>query len=249
VRAWASRSAWSGLLACCLWADQRFHSMDKIYCVGVRPPRDTPLRGTGEGVEMRLVTCVDVQAGSPAEPASVTPVDSASSTARLEGALTAASTGMPASGLLDQLEGGPARHLEHGVRERQPPFTQGPANYLVHRVVPAHVLPEAQQLRTAVVVNPEQSGSVHSPGHLEDACASRSQSGREASVSTGTVSRSAAGLKCEDLGRIQWSPCRRSRTSWTCRCAARCPAGTSGRSWASTTLNVWTRFRPRRRRT
>ncbi len=73
------------------------------------------------------------------------------------------------------------------------------------------------------------------------AWASRSRSGSDASVATGTVSGSAAGLKCEDLCTASMESVPQMPHELEVK-TFRPVSGrtTSGRSWASTTLNVWT---------
>ena len=65
--------------------------------------------------------------------------------------------------LLHELERRPARHLQDGPPQRQPALAQRPAHDLVHGVVPAHVLAQAQQLAGGG----EQSRRVH-PARLAE---------------------------------------------------------------------------------
>ena len=58
--------------------------------------------------------------------------------------------------LLHELEREPAADAQHGIRERQAPSAERPANDLVHRVVPADVLAEAEERPLGV----EQAGRV-----------------------------------------------------------------------------------------
>ena len=124
------------------------------------------------------------------------PLASASSTARLEGALTAASTGMPARAAFwtSSKEARPETWRTVPA-QRQQPFAQGPAHHLVHGVVPAHVLAQAQQLSAAVVVNPEEPGSVHTAGVVEDRlCLAEPVRQRGQRLRPGPSRGSAAGL-------------------------------------------------------
>ena len=77
----------------------------------------------------------------------VWPKRSAADTARLDGADTAHSTGIPAiAGLLHQLEREPARHEEHLRLERQRAVEQRVTDQLVERVVPTDVFARGNEL-------------------------------------------------------------------------------------------------------
>ena len=108
------------------------------------------------------------------------PLASASSTARLEGALTAASTGMPARAAFwtSSKEARPET-CSTVPGQRQQPFAQRPAHHFVHGVVPAHVLAQAQQLAPPSVPIRKSPAAWTPPVASKTACASRSRSGRD----------------------------------------------------------------------
>ena len=99
------------------------------------------------------------------KPISVMPKRSAVLTARLEGAPTAARTGIPAmTGLLHQFETGAAADHQNVVREREAVVKVGAADQLVDGVVAAHVFTDQHE----VARGGEKPARVQAASTIED---------------------------------------------------------------------------------
>ena len=108
---------------------------------------------------------VDVHGVARRKPTRVMPVCSASSTARLEGALTAAIRGTPATAAFwtTSNEHAPG-HEQHPPGQRQAPLGGRPPDHLVDRVVASNVLANAEHAALGVA----DGGRVEPAGLLED---------------------------------------------------------------------------------
>ena len=167
------------------------------------------------------------------------PASSASSTARLDGAETAASVGIPAI-IAFWVSSKLARPLtistqpDSGSRS----CAGGPADDLVDRVVPADVLAHDQQL----ALGGEQAGRVQPAGAVEHLLVRpqrlRHPGEHAGGGPTGSVVHGVAASGC---ARRRCSPCRRRRRSWWCRARGPSRAAAASRPAArvtSTTLYV-----------
>ena len=96
---------------------------------------------------MRSGCVYTLKRSSRRKPTTVCPNRSAAATARLDGADTAHSTGMPATAAFcTSSNDKPARHEQHLVRERQRAVEQRVADELVERVVAADVFAHRDEL-------------------------------------------------------------------------------------------------------
>jgi hypothetical protein len=114
-----------------------------------------------------------------AKPQSVTPRSAASSTARLDGAPTRDEDGQPATAAFCTSSNESRPLTQSTAGEREATLAEGPADDLVHRVVAADVLAQAEQLAAGV----EEAGRVQPAGAL------RTPAGRRAGASGSAASR------------------------------------------------------------